>query len=50
MEVGEYTTALTNYVLPFSAGLQKDNFYATQFHPEKSGKVGAKILENFLKI
>ncbi|MEM0994841.1 MAG: imidazole glycerol phosphate synthase subunit HisH, partial [Bacteroidota bacterium] len=44
VEAGSYTTALTDYVLPFSAGLQKDNFYATQFHPEKSGKVGAKIL------
>jgi glutamine amidotransferase len=36
--------------LPFSATLQKENFYGTQFHPEKSGAVGAKILENFLNI
>lgn len=50
VEVGEYTTALTDYVLPFSAGLQKDNFYATQFHPEKSGSVGERILRNFLEL
>lgn len=48
--VGEHTAATCNYIVPFSAALQKDNFYATQFHPEKSGTVGAKILENFLKI
>lgn len=47
-EPGTYTTATTDYILPFSAGLQKDNFYATQFHPEKSGKVGERILRNFL--
>ena len=48
VEVGQYTTATTDYVLPFSAGLQKDNFFATQFHPEKSGSVGERILRNFL--
>ena len=48
VEAGPYTTATTDYVLPFSSGLQKDNFYATQFHPEKSGKVGEAILRNFL--
>lgn len=47
--VGEHTAAVCNYINPFSAALQKNNFYATQFHPEKSGTVGAKILENFLK-
>ena len=50
VELGEYTTATTDYVQPFSAALKKDNFYATQFHPERSGSVGAKILENFVKI
>ncbi|MEM1324442.1 MAG: imidazole glycerol phosphate synthase subunit HisH [Bacteroidota bacterium] len=50
VEAGDYTTALTDYVLPFSAGLQKDNFYATQFHPEKSGSVGERILKNFLEL
>ncbi|OFX59273.1 MAG: imidazole glycerol phosphate synthase, glutamine amidotransferase subunit [Bacteroidetes bacterium GWB2_41_8] len=48
--VGEHTAAVCNYINPFSAALHRDNFYATQFHPEKSGTVGAKILENFLKI
>jgi len=49
-EKSEHTIATCNYIVPFSAALHKDNFYATQFHPEKSGDVGAKILENFLKI
>ena len=49
-EIGENTTSECVYILPFSATLQKDNFYGTQFHPEKSGDVGSKILENFLKI
>lgn len=44
------TTATTNYILPFSAALQKDNFYAVQFHPEKSGGVGETILKNFIQI
>lgn len=46
--VGGHTAATCNYIVPFSAALQKDNFYATQFHPEKSGSVGAEILRNFL--
>jgi glutamine amidotransferase len=44
------TAAVTDYIQPFSSALQKDNFYATQFHPEKSGKVGAEILKNFLNL
>ena len=48
--IGKNTVAVCNYIHPFSAALHRDNFYATQFHPEKSGTVGAKILENFLKI
>ena len=48
--IGEHTAATSNYILPFSAALQKNNFYATQFHPEKSGTLGAKILGNFLKL
>jgi len=47
---GEHTAATCNYIAPFSAALQKDNFYATQFHPEKSGAVGAEILNNFLNL
>ena len=47
---GADTAAVCCYPEPFSAALQKDNFYAVQFHPEKSGKVGAKILENFIHL
>ncbi|QOG00998.1 imidazole glycerol phosphate synthase subunit HisH [Flavobacterium sp. MDT1-60] len=42
--------ATTDYELEYASALQKDNFYGTQFHPEKSGAVGEKILENFLKL
>ena len=42
--------AIANYINPFSAALERDNFYATQFHPEKSGPVGEKILKNFLDL
>lgn len=42
--------ATTNYELEYASALKKDNFYGTQFHPEKSGAVGEKILENFLKL
>ncbi|WP_319590620.1 imidazole glycerol phosphate synthase subunit HisH [uncultured Draconibacterium sp.] len=49
-EKSEHTIATCDYILPFSAALHRDNFYATQFHPEKSGTIGAKILENFLKL
>ena len=44
------TIATTQYIQPFSASLHKDNFYATQFHPEKSGRVGEQILRNFLRL
>ena len=48
--VGKYTSASTEYINPFSAALEKDNFYATQFHPEKSGSVGETILKSFLSL
>ena len=48
--LGEHTIATSNYITPFSAALQMNNFYATQFHPEKSGSIGAKILENFIHL
>ena len=46
----EQTIAETSYGLAYSAGLNKDNFFGLQFHPEKSGVVGEQILDNFLKI
>ncbi|MFT5833467.1 MAG: glutamine amidotransferase [Cognaticolwellia sp.] len=49
-ELSEFTAATTDYIVPFSAALQKDNFYATQFHVEKSGSVGERILKNFIKM
>jgi glutamine amidotransferase len=48
--VCEQTIATADYILPYSASLQKDNFYTCQFHPEKSGAVGERILENFLQL
>lgn len=46
----EHTAAVADYILPYSAALHKDNFYACQFHPEKSGQVGERILRNFLEL
>lgn len=44
------TIATCNYIIPFSAAIQKRNFYGTQFHPEKSGSVGELILKNFISL
>jgi len=44
------SAALCDYVLPFSAAMHMDNFFATQFHPEKSGPIGQQILSNFLAL
>lgn len=49
-EVSQETTAVCDYIVPFSASMQKNNFYATQFHPEKSSRVGEQLLLNFLKL
>ena len=46
----DHTIATTDYIQPFSSSLHKNNYYATQFHPEKSGSTGEKILTNFLNI
>ena len=46
----EWTIAQANYIQPYSAALHRNNFYATQFHPEKSGAVGEQILKNFLEL
>jgi imidazole glycerol-phosphate synthase subunit HisH len=48
-ETGPDTIATTDYIVPFSSALNKRNFFATQFHPEKSGAVGEKILRNFIE-
>jgi glutamine amidotransferase len=47
--VNKYTSATTDYTVSFSAAMQKDNFYAVQFHPEKSSDVGEKVLQSFLQ-
>lgn len=49
-ELSEYTLASTAYIEYFSSALGRDNFYATQFHPEKSAGAGSRILENFLNL
>ena len=50
VEAGKQTIATTTYGTTFSAAIAHENFYGVQFHPEKSGRVGSRILENFLKI
>ncbi len=49
-EPNKYAIADAEYLLPFCAALQKENFYAVQFHPEKSSTTGASILKNFLEL
>lgn len=44
------TIATADYILPYSASMHKNNFYACQFHPEKSGRVGERIIRNFLEL
>jgi len=46
----QYTSAVTEYITPFSAAMHKNNFYAVQFHPEKSAQAGELVLKSFLKI
>lgn len=48
--LGDHTIATTNYVLPYSSALHKDNFYGVQFHPEKSARVGEQIIQNFIHL
>lgn len=44
------TSSVCDYIIPFSASLKKDNFFGCQFHPEKSGEMGERLLSNFLKL
>ena len=46
----EYMIATTEYIQPYCSAMRKDNFYCTQFHPEKSGSVGERILRNFIEL
>lgn len=48
--LNDFTVAKTNYGFDFSAAIQKDNFYAVQFHTEKSGDIGSQILKQFLEL
>ncbi|KXH84206.1 imidazole glycerol phosphate synthase subunit HisH [Chryseobacterium kwangjuense] len=48
--LADSTASVCDYILPFSASLQKDNFFAVQFHPEKSGYTGSRILNNFINL
>jgi imidazole glycerol-phosphate synthase subunit HisH len=50
LPVGEFTLATADYGAPFSAIVQKDNFFGTQFHPERSAALGAQLLTNFLEL
>src|ERR1700710_391631 len=50
VELGIDTAAISNYYIPYSSAVQKDNFYGVQFHPEKSADIGEKILRNFLSL
>jgi imidazole glycerol-phosphate synthase subunit HisH len=49
-EINEDTVAVCDYINPFSSAMQKANFYATQFHPEKSADIGEQILKNFIEL
>jgi glutamine amidotransferase len=50
VEVGKDTVATCDYIHPFTASLQRDNYYSCQFHPEKSADIGSQILKNFINI
>lgn len=50
MDVGDYTIGICEYGVRFTAALCRDNFMGVQFHPEKSGSVGAKLLNNFINL
>ncbi|MDR1130459.1 MAG: imidazole glycerol phosphate synthase subunit HisH [Prevotellaceae bacterium] len=49
-EICPETIAVCDYIIPFAAAVSKNNFYATQFHPEKSASIGEQVLKNFLEL
>jgi len=49
-KIGEETISTTDYIIPFSSAIRKNNFYGVQFHPEKSGTVGENIIKNFIEL
>ena len=49
-EQNPYAIATTDYIFPYASAIHKDNFYAVQFHAEKSGEVGSQIIENFIRL
>ncbi|QCI15795.1 imidazole glycerol phosphate synthase subunit HisH [Buchnera aphidicola] len=50
LPINQYALSTTNYGVNFSSVIQKNNFFGVQFHPEKSGKIGAQLLKNFLEM
>jgi glutamine amidotransferase len=48
--INAHTSAVTEYTVPFSAAMHRDNFYAAQFHPEKSAEAGELVLKSFLRV
>jgi glutamine amidotransferase len=48
LPINTHTSAITEYIIPFSSAMKKDNFYAVQFHPEKSSAIGEKVLLSFI--
>jgi imidazole glycerol-phosphate synthase subunit HisH len=50
VEENDFSTAKTDYIVSISAAFEKDNFFGVQFHPEKSSKVGAQVLKNFIEL
>lgn len=48
--INKYSIAITDYGVTYASAMQKNNFYGVQFHPEKSGKIGEQLLQNFLNI
>ena len=50
VDVYEHTLAKCEYGMPFSAAINKDNFFGVQFHPERSGDAGAQLLKNFVSL